>query len=103
MSHLRRVDTTPLGPPLSREELLEKGNALLKDARVAAIDAIRASMHSEFIASNGRSLTRADIRGWRGRARASIEAWRKVESITTELLNEIERTATSPNTGGSDG
>lgn len=91
MSHLRRVDTTPLGPPLSREELLEHGSALLKDARVAAIKAMRDSMHDEFIASNGRSLTRADIRGWRGRARKSIEAWQKVEAITSELLLEIER------------
>lgn len=100
MSHLRRVDSPPPGPALSPDELLERGNELLKDARVAAIAAIRESMHSEFVASYGRKLSRADIRAWRGRARSSIEAWRKVESITTELLNEIERTASEG--GGAD-
>ena len=86
---LHRVE--PARSALTREEMQKRGNHLSGQARVAAIDAVRASMHSEFLES-GKSLTVADIRRWRGRAREAIAAWRLVESLTTELLNEVERT-----------
>ena len=85
---LRRVE--PERPPLSRDALQKKGDALVSEARKAALDAVRRSMHSEFI-SVGKSISEADVWRWRGRARDSIAAWREVESITTELLVEIER------------
>lgn len=79
-------------PALSREQLQELGNDLSGRARVAAIDAVRSSMHSEFL-EKGRTLQAADIRRWRSRAREALSAWREVESLTTELLNELARAA----------
>jgi hypothetical protein len=86
---IRLVDknTTPAMTPT---ELKEWGDDKLGEARRAAVEAVAASMHSEFL-ERGKSVTRADIRRWRGRARTAIDAWRKVESLTTEVLNEIER------------
>lgn len=80
-------------PPLKRAELQQLGDKLASQARVAAIDAVRSSMHSEFL-EKGKTLSVADIRRWRGRARAALAAWRLVESLTTELLNELDRAVT---------
>lgn len=85
---LRRVEEDR--PPLSQAEMQERGNTLSGQARVAAIDAVRKSMHSEFL-EKGKSITPADIRRWRSRARSAIEAWREVEALTTELLNDLKR------------
>ena len=83
-------------PPLTREEMQERGNVLAGLARVAAIDAVRASMHSEFL-GRGKTLGVSDIRRWRECAREALTAWRQVESLTTELLNELKRTTPEEN------
>ena len=88
---LRRVE--PDRPALTLDQIQALGNDLTGRARVAAIDAVRASMHSEFL-EKGKTLQVADIHRWRGRARAALAAWREVESLTTELLNELERSRT---------
>jgi hypothetical protein len=88
VSGLHRVEDARA--PLTAKQMQEHGNKLVTEARVAAIDAVRASMHSEFI-EKGKSVTPADIRRWRSKARASIDAWRAVESLTTELLNDLKR------------
>lgn len=86
---LRAVDSE--SPPLTPAELKKRGGELASDARRAAIDAVRKSMHSEFL-ERGVTLGHSDILRWRGRARSALEAWREVDAITTELLNEIKKT-----------
>lgn len=80
---------TPIGEPLSREDLQKRGDDLVGRARVAAVDAVRESMHSVFLV-RGNVVSPADVRAWRHRARTAIAAWREVESLTTELLNELD-------------
>lgn len=77
-------------PALPRDELQERGNELLGRARVAAIDAVRESMRSEFV-EKGKTLQARDVRRWRHFAREAAEAWQKVDVLTSELLREIEK------------
>lgn len=90
MTHLRRVESESR-PALSPDALHERGNELVTKARAAAIDAVRASMHTEFV-EKAATVQRRDILRWRARAREALAAWREVESVCTELLNEIDRT-----------
>lgn len=85
---LKAVDTD--ATPLAHDELMERGNALVTQAREAAITAIGKSMHPEFV-QRGHSLQRRDLLRWRGKAREAIGAWRDVESALTELITEIDR------------
>lgn len=87
-------------PVLSPSELKVRGNELVTIARNAAIDAVRESMHTEFLAK-GVSLQRADLLRWRGKARAAAERWRQVDAAVSELLHEMERTAASQQRGQS--
>lgn len=77
-------------PALSDEDLHARGNELVTEARQAAIEAVRQSMVSEFLA-RGLSLQKSDLRRWRERAKTAGEAWAKVEAITDELIREIEK------------
>lgn len=84
---LRAVETER--PALAHDELMERGNKLVTQAREAAITAIGKSMHPEFV-QRGKSLQRRDMLRWRHKAREAIAAWREVESALTELINEID-------------
>lgn len=86
-----RLVTGDQKPLLSREEMQQFGNDIVTKARIAAIDAVRAFMHGEFL-ERPMNLQRRDIVRWRGRAREALRAWREVESLTTELLVELDRT-----------
>ncbi|MDR6867510.1 hypothetical protein J2Y69_002114 [Microbacterium resistens] len=77
-------------PALSDAELRERGNDLAAQARRAAIDAVRESMVSEFLA-RGQSLTVPALRRWRERATLAREAWARVEALTDELIREVEK------------
>ncbi|WEK60520.1 MAG: hypothetical protein P0Y60_14560 [Candidatus Microbacterium colombiense] len=88
MSELRIIRDE--SPALSDDELHARGNELVTEARTAAIDAVRQSMISEFLA-RGLSLQKSDLRRWRERAKTAREAWAKVEALTDELIREIEK------------
>lgn len=77
-------------PALSDDELHARGNELATRARQAAIEAVRQSMVSEFLA-RGLSLQKSDLRRWRERAKTARKAWAKVEALTDELIREIEK------------
>lgn len=77
-------------PALSDDELRARGNELVTEARQAAIEAVRQSMISEFLA-RGLSLQKSDLQRWRERAKTAREAWAKVEALTDELIREIEK------------
>ncbi len=78
-------------PPLSREELRERGNDLVTEARKAAISAIGKSMVPEFVA-RGRSLQRRDLLRWRSFATGARDEWQVVIDKITELLHEMDKT-----------
>lgn len=82
-------------PALNREELQERGNDLVTDARRAALTAIKLSMQPEYV-ERGRSIQRRDLLRWRGQAKAARDEWQKVIDATTELLTEMDRTAQRP-------
>ena len=75
-------------PPLSQEELQERGNEMLRKARQATLDAIAASMPREFFR---KQVKLTDIDRLRDEARRAREAWAKVEAIVGELLLEVEK------------
>lgn len=77
-------------PALSDAELRVRGNELATEARQAAIDAVRHSMISEFLA-RGIQLQKSDLRRWRERAKTARDAWAKVEALTDELIREIDK------------
>lgn len=78
-------------PALSPDELKKYGTELATQARKAAIDAVRESMHSVYL-ERGVTLTPAMLRQWRHRARTARDAWQRVDDITSELLREVEKT-----------
>lgn len=77
-------------PPLSHDELMERGNELVTKARESGINAIRKSMVPEFV-KRGQPLQKRDMLRWRYHAREAITAWREVEGHLTELINEIDK------------
>lgn len=77
-------------PALSDDELRNRGNQLAREAKRAAVDAVRASMLSEFF-EHGKQVTAADLRRWQERAKSAREAWAKVEALTDELIREISK------------
>lgn len=87
MVTLRAVESDRQALP--HDELIALGNKLVAQAREAAIAAIGKSMHPEFV-QRGIALQRLDMLRWRYKARESIAAWRDVESVLTELINEID-------------
>lgn len=80
--------------PLTRDELRERGNSLVTDARRAALNAIALSMQPEYV-ERGHSIQRRDLLRWRGKAMAARDEWQKVIDATTELLAEMDKTATA--------
>lgn len=78
------------GKPLDDAAMQERGNQLASEIRQAAIEAVRQSMHAEFL-ERARPLTAGDIRRWRHRARTALEAWQTVDNLTSELLTELKR------------
>jgi len=108
---LRVVGEEP--DPLSREEMQEYGNELVSESRQRAIEAMRASMISQFLAPKRSvgGLSLADIRQWRWAARRALEAWQKVDALTSELIIAVDRaerarkaaTVESGDTNGAEG
>lgn len=88
-------------PALSPDELRKHGTELATQARKAAIDAVRESMHSVYL-ERGVTLTPAMLRQWRHRARTARDAWQRVDDITSELLREVEKTTRTPGAGSSE-
>jgi hypothetical protein len=81
--------------PLSVEELQQRGNQLVTDARRAALRAIAVSMQPEYV-EREHSVQRRDLIRWRRNAAEARDEWQKVVDATTELLTEIDRTAQKP-------
>jgi hypothetical protein len=77
-------------PARTKDELFEWGNRRITEARVAAVDAVRHSMHSEFLEKH-KVVDVQQLRRWRGRARYALAAWRKVDDIVSEILREVEK------------
>ncbi|UAJ79981.1 hypothetical protein IT072_02570 [Leifsonia sp. ZF2019] len=76
---------------MTKDELHERGNKLVTEARVAAVDAVRASMLTEFIEKH-KTVDVQQLKRWRGRARDALGAWQRVDEIVSELLREVEKT-----------
>lgn len=91
MSGLRRVE--PPGEPLTPEALEERAAVLVRDAQIAAVDAVRLSMLSEFISMRGQKMKLSDLRRWRSTARDARSAWARVDALVSEVITEAERTA----------
>lgn len=85
-------------PALSDSELRKVGNDLATQAKIAAVEAVRQSMHPEFF-ERGKSLNIADLRRWRERAKSARKAWGEVEALTEELINEIEKNRAAARAG----
>lgn len=79
-------------PALTPDELHKRGNALTTQIRKAAVEAVRESMHAEFLERKP-SLSIADIRRWRHRAQTALKAWQEVDALASELLREVEKTS----------
>jgi len=92
MTYLRPVRVEDKSRALSVEELKQRGNVMITAIQKSGLDAVRLSLLSDFVA-NRASVTPAKLRQWRADVRTAIEAWRQVESLCTELLNEVERTS----------
>mgnify|MGYP000942112903 CR=1 FL=1 len=92
MTYLRPVRVEDQSRALSLDELKQRGNVMITAIQKSGVDAVRLSLLSEFVA-NRDSVTPAKLRRWRSDVRGAIEAWRHVESLCTELLNEVERTS----------
>ena len=75
--------------PLSRDEMQKRGNELARASKRAAVDAMRASMLSDFLGET--PVTVPELRRWRDRARKAAAAWQKVDRITSELTDELDR------------
>lgn len=84
---LRVVDDE--SDPLSRDELQVRGNELLKDARDAALDALRASTKPDIF--NRVSYTVVAVREMQRQADAAAAAWAQVSGALGELLREYEK------------
>ncbi|WIB25836.1 hypothetical protein [Curtobacterium sp. MCSS17_015] len=74
--------------PLSRDEMQQRGNELVKEAQRAAMQAISDSMIDDFI--GGKPVTVPMLRRWRDRARRAAAAWQKVDRLTSELTDELD-------------
>lgn len=75
--------------PLSRAELQARGNELLKDARDAALDALRASTRPDIF--NRASYSIHAVRDMQRQADDAAAAWTKVSGALGELLREYEK------------
>lgn len=84
---LRVVDDE--SDPLSRDELQTRGNELLRDARDAALDALRASTKPDIF--NRASYTVHTVRDMQRQADEAAAAWTKVSGALGELLNEYDK------------
>lgn len=84
MADLRVVsDETPA---LSRDELQSRGNGLLRDARLAMIEALHVSTGSGLF--RGGSFTPLMVKRLHEQAKESVAAWSKVEARLAELVRE---------------
>lgn len=79
--------------PLSRNQLQDRGNELLKVARDAALDALRASTKPD-IFNRGGTFSIAEVKELRRQADAAVAAWAVVAGALAELVNEHDRTRT---------
>lgn len=91
MSEIRTLHAVsgPAREPLSRDEMQKRGNELVKEAQRAAMKAISDSMIDDFI--GGKQVTVPMLRRWRDRARKAAAAWQKVDRLTSELTDELDR------------
>lgn len=76
--------------PLSINDLQAHGTAAAQKIRLAGLEAVRHSMPT---ALAKQPWNRADLRYLSAQARKAAEAWNKVDALTSELLDQIDRSA----------
>lgn len=76
--------------PMSLSELKAHGDQLLGRAKLAAGDAMVASVKPEFLLRGG-GYRIADIKRIQATARAAVIAWNQVDSILSDLVDEFDR------------
>lgn len=87
MSGLRVV--TDETPPLTRDELQSRGNGLLRDARLAMIEALHISTGSGLF--RGGSFTPLMVKRLHEQAKEAVAAWSNVEAQLGELVREFDK------------
>ena len=75
--------------PLPVVELRQHGDELLREARNAAMDALRASVSADHFPKRHKVR---DIQRMQEGARDAARAWQKVDALLSGLLIEIEKT-----------
>jgi hypothetical protein len=98
MSTLRVL--TDQTDPLTVDQLQQRGNELLAQARRAGIAALRASTQPDII-DGSQKFTIYDIRYLRKQAEDAAAAWAKVSGLLAEIEREFDKSRRATNPEGS--
>ncbi|WP_255786083.1 hypothetical protein [Mycobacteroides abscessus] len=76
-------------PALALDELRSHGNALLADARRAAMEALRAATAVDLFRTGG--FTPTQVKLLHRQAKDAVTAWSRVETMLGELVHEFDK------------